>query len=265
MSDVLESILTARRRAVDAAKRARPLADLEAVLKQQDRPRDFFGALSSEDRIAVIAEMKRKSPSAGEIRPEFDPADIARAYEAGGAAALSVLTEPDQFGGRLDDLSFARTACELPVLRKDFIIDVYQVAEARAAGADAVLLIAEALSPPDLKRLVQAAHHYRVEPLVEVFSEASVPAAIEAGSRMIGINTRNLRTLEMAPDNVERLAPMFPANRTIVAESGIKSRADLVRFPARVSAVLVGESLLRQADLTKAVAALAGAGENARQ
>lgn len=264
MTDVLESILLERRKAVQLAREGRSLSELEAEISRQDASRDFFAAVSRDRQVSVIAEMKRRSPSAGEIRNDFDPAMIARDYAAGGAAALSVLTEPARFSGTLEDLTQAREACQLPVLRKDFIFDAYQIAEARAAGADAVLLIAEALTPKELKELVMVARRYSMEPLVEFFLESSIPAVLESGCRLIGINTRNLRTLEMVPNNVMLLATKLPRDRKIVAESGIKSAAEVESLShVGVSAILVGESLLRQKDLASAVSQLVKAGEKA--
>ena len=260
MADVLEQILDGRRRSVQRAKSAKSLDEVEREAEKAPLCRPFKAGLQGSGAVRVIAEMKRRSPSAGVIRDPYEPAEVAKAYERGGAAALSVLTEPDWFAGSLEDLSRARAAVALPVLRKDFIFDRYQVAEARAAGADAVLLIADALTADGLRDLAEYALSFGMEPLVEVFTAAVVPAALESGAELIGINTRNLRTLEMNPDNVAALSSIIPEDRLIVAESGIKSAEDVRRLARhRVSAVLVGESILKQRDLEAGVRELANA------
>lgn len=262
MSDILEDIVAARKRRLDDAKQKVSLRDLEEKVKKNPAPFGFFAAVHQPDRIALIAEMKRQSPSGGLLRKDYDPAVLARAYEKGGASALSVLTEQDNFAGQLEDVAKARAACTLPILRKDFIFDPYQIVEARAVRADAVLLIAEMLSAEQLKELVACAKQVHVEPLVEVFTPASLPAALNSGARLIGINTRNLRTLEMHPDNVARLAALIPKDRAVVAESGIKTVRDVEALKGlRVSAILVGESLLKQDNIENAVGMLAAAGK----
>jgi indole-3-glycerol phosphate synthase len=258
VKDILADILAARRVHVERAKESVSPADLDRRAKAAPAPLDFEANLLKSGRIALIAEIKRRSPSAGEIRADFSVGSIAKAYERGGATALSVLTEPDWFGGRLADMDEARDAASLPILRKDFIFDPYQLAEARLHRADAVLLIAGMIGPRDLKELVRVARDFRLAPLVEVFSEGDVGAAVDSGARLIGINARNLRTLEMAPGNFERLARLVPSDRLLVAESGLKTRTDIIRVrDAGARAALIGESLLKRDDAEAAVRYLA--------
>jgi indole-3-glycerol phosphate synthase len=259
--DTLEKILVGRKRQVQSAKEKVSLQVLEKAAKEMPPAKPFGSALNRSGRISVIAEMKSKSPSAGVIRSHYDVASIAKAYEKGGAAALSVLTEPDMFGGDSADITTARQASKLPILWKDFVFDPYQIVEARAAGADAVLLIVEMLAAAQLRELVACARANGLETLVEIFLESSLQAAVDSGSALLGINTRNLRTLEMVPDNVSRLAPKIPNDRTVVAESGLKSPADIEKLKSLpVAAVLVGESILKQTDLEAAVRKLVQAG-----
>jgi indole-3-glycerol phosphate synthase len=212
-----------------------------------------------DEGIALIAEMKRASPSAGPIRPGASVSEIVRAYEAAGAAACSVLTEGSHFGGSLDDLVEARAACGLPLLRKDFLVDEYQVLEARAAGADAVLLIVAALGRQRLGDLMHAAAGLGMDSLVEVHDEDDAEVAVDAGAELIGINNRNLKTLEVDPATALRLLPDLPAGTVVVAESGIGSRADVLELErAGVDAILVGEALMRAPDPGDAIRALTG-------
>lgn len=258
----LADMVRAKRIEVRQARRSRPLSAVVRAARRASAPRDFYGALDRALPVGIIAEVKPASPSAGALRPGVDAAAQARAYEAGGAAAVSVLTDGPHFGGSLANLRRARAACRLPVLRKDFVVDEYQVAEARAAGADAVLLIAGAVSNARLCALVRAARRYKCEPLVEATTGPELRSAVRSGARLIGINNRDLRTLEMDPTRVRRLAPRVPAGRLIVAESGIRSGRDVavaVRDGAR--AVLVGEHLMRSRNPARALRALiAGAG-----
>jgi indole-3-glycerol phosphate synthase len=261
--DTLEQIMAARRAAVVAARVRTSQAEIEREARKAPRAVNFLASIRRPGQVTIIAEMKQKSPSAGKIRTEYNVPAIAAGYEKGGAAALSVLTEPDRFGGDVTDLRKARSASKLPILRKDFIFDAYQIAEARAYGADAILLIADMLDPVQLKELVAASREFGVEPLVEIFTSEVLKAAIDSGATAIGINTRNLRTLEMHPRNVVDLAPHIPADRAVVAESGIKTAAEITALKSlKVSAALVGESLLRQADVEKAVRVLAEAGKS---
>ena len=223
-----------------------------------DQHADFVTALRGE-RVKVIAEVKRRSPSRGEINATLDPALRAREYQRGGAAAISVLTEPTHFAGSEQDLVDVRAAVDVPLLRKDFIIDETQIIEARAWGASAVLLIARAVSEQDLLALAQAARQWAVEPLIEVRTEDELEAALHADARVIGINARDLETLEVDPQAVDRLAPRVPSDLIVVAESGMRTVADVERAAhAGADAVLIGSSLSSSADASSAVRALTG-------
>lgn len=223
----------------------------DAVLERRAaayRPKDFGGALRR-DGLAVIAEMKRRTPSMGVLSEDYLPELIARSYSDGGAAALSVLTQEASFGGSLADLEAARVASRLPILRKDFIIDRRQVLEARAAGADAVLIIVAALSPSQLGDLVNAAAGEGLASLVEVHDEPEAVAAVDAGAQIIGVNHRDLRTFEVDLTLTGRLRPLIPADRVLVAESGIRGPEDARRMrEAGADAILVGEMLMRATD-----------------
>jgi indole-3-glycerol phosphate synthase len=228
--------------------------------------RDFRGALRLPGEVRVLAEIKRRSPSAGPIRPGADPAEVARAYAAGGAAALSVLTDRQYFDGSLEVLESVRRAVDLPLLRKDFVIDELQILEARAAGADAVLLIVRALQPETLKQLVEAARSTGLETLVEVHDAAELRIALDSGAAVVGVNNRDLATFVTDLDLSFRLAADVPDATTLVAESGIRTAEDVRRLgDAGVDAVLVGESLMRQPDLEAAVSALVGQGKASRR
>lgn len=264
MVDQLQQILQTRREALVRQMRTVSLRDLEDAIRGRSPAVPFAERIKIEGGISIIAEMKRKSPSAGSIRPDFDPGAIATQYRMGGARAISVLTESVHFGGSLADLAEAKKAePELPYLRKDFIFDPYQMAEARAAGADAVLLIADMLDPSELKDLVQSARAYGIEPLVEFFTIGLLEPVLESGAYVVGINNRNLRTLVMVPDNVETISRLIPSDRLIVAESGLRDAEDMRRLRAlgRISAALIGESILKQVNLEKAVRKMAEAGE----
>jgi len=246
MPDFLERILTRKREEVARQKVRVPLSDLEARIRTLPHPRNFSGALWA-DEVALIAEVKRASPSAGDLNPHLDPPSLARAYAEAGASALSVLTDA-HFRGTLEDLQAVRSAVGplgLPVLRKDFILDPYQVYEARAWGADAVLLIVSALSPSLLRELLEVARSLWVQCLVEVHTEPELETALEAGAEVIGINNRDLHTFETDLSVTERLAPRIPRGKIVVSESGIWTRADVVRVRrAGVHAVLVGSALV---------------------
>ena len=218
-----------------------------------------FGAALGAPGMTLIAEVKRASPSAGDIARAAEPAEQARAYRDGGAAAISVLTEPEHFGGSLEDLRAVRSAVDVPVLRKDFLCDEVHVLEARAEGADAVLLIVAALDDGTLRRLHDLAGALGMAALVEVHEAAEVERALGAGARIVGVNTRNLRTLEVDLATIDAVRPLIPAGVVVVAESGIASRADVQRAEALgCDAVLVGEALMRAEDPARAVAALLG-------
>ncbi len=261
MSDKLMEICAAKREHVADCRLRRPLQELEAALPVAP-PRGFIAALRNQVRAGrpgLIAEIKRASPSKGLIRADFDPPSLARAYAAGGAACLSVLTDGPYFQGSDEHLAAARQAVALPVLRKDFTLDPYQVIEARAAGADAVLLIVAALGDGQLAELEATAHELGLDVLIEVHNEAELDRALWLRSSLVGVNNRDLKTLEVDLGTTERLARLLPADRLMVCESGIGSHADLVRMQAvGASCFLVGESLMRQPDVAAATAALLG-------
>lgn len=256
---ILDKILAAKRNEVVERQVTLPLKTIEKRLAAAPRPRDFYAAVhrNQGQGIRLIAEFKRASPSKGVIRADLDPADVARMYAAAGAAAMSVLTDRQFFSGDLADLESARRAANLPVLRKDFIIDRYQLLEARCAGADAVLLIAAALDARTLAVLHEEAVALGMAVLVEVHDKTDLERALTAKPRIIGVNNRDLRTFKVDLSTSLRLRPLVPADVVMVSESGISSREDVVRLlDARVDAILVGESLMRQPDPGVAAAAL---------
>jgi len=237
-----------------------PMAEMERRARAAPPPRDFVGALRSRiaaGRAAVIAEVKRASPSKGLLRADFHPAEIARSYEAGGAACLSVLTDRDYFQGAPEHLAEARGACALPVLRKDFMLDPYQVFEARAMGADCILLIAAALAPAQMRELERAAQSLGMAVLVEVHEGAELDAALALDTPLVGINNRNLRNFETRLDTTLELGARVPAPRIVVAESGIGTPGDVERLWTQgVRAFLVGEVFMRADDPGKALSEL---------
>jgi indole-3-glycerol phosphate synthase len=249
-SSLLSRILARKREEVEAARRVRPLASVKAQAVDAPPPRDFAGALrGAARRPAVIAEVKRRSPSAGELRPGADVVPIAQQYMLAGAAAVSVLTEESFFGGSLADLTAVRAGTRVPTLRKDFLIDPYDLWRARAAGADAVLLIVTALEDGMLAELHGLAAELGMAALVEAHSEAEVQRALAVRPRLLGINHRDLATLSMDLSLSARMRPAVPADVLLVAESGIRSAADVVRMrDAGVDAILVGEALLSAPD-----------------
>ncbi|WP_217921062.1 indole-3-glycerol phosphate synthase TrpC [Miltoncostaea oceani] len=258
MPTFLETVVERTRAGVEARKRELPADELRTRLGPARRGRPFSEALISEG-ISLIAEMKRASPSRGPIRPDATVADVVRAYQEAGARAVSVLTEPEFFGGSLDDLVAARGACDLPLLRKDFVVDEYQLLEARAAGADAVLLIVAALERERLQELMAVASDLGMDSLVEVHDEDEVEAAVDAGAEVLGINNRDLHSLEVDLDTTFRLLADVPAGTVVVAESGITRHDDVERLErAGVDAILVGEALMRADDPVRAVRELLG-------
>jgi indole-3-glycerol phosphate synthase len=260
---ILERIVETKRQEVEGLEDRLP--ELRAAVERADPPRDFFGALSGGESVAVIAEIKRRSPGAGPIRPDLDPLQLAPMYERGGASALSVLTDRDYFGGSVDDLITARGLVSVPVLRKDFIIDESQIYEARAAGADAILLIARILDDTRLRSLRLLAEELGMTALVEAHDDEEVDRAVASGAALLGVNNRNLKTFETRLDVTLGLLERIPPDVVMVSESGIRTREDVRMLGERgVHAVLVGESLLRQDDPGEGVSALAGELRRAR-
>ena len=257
MPTLLDEIVARKREEVAAAKRQCDTATMSKQLATAPPVRDFFAAVSATGGIRLIAEFKRSSPSAGEIRPGASVEEVVRGYASAGAAALSILTDGEGFGGCLDDLRAAREAVPLPVLRKEFVVDPYQVIEARVHGADAVLLIAECLDDCHLRSLYRQILDLGMTPLVELHDAANLDRVLDLGATLVGINNRDLHTMTTDLDHVLRLRDRVPDHCVVVAESGIRSRGDVERLErAGIGAMLVGESLLRSPDPAVAAARL---------
>ena len=260
MSDILDKIVAVKRQEVAAALKQKPLALVRADAESRVLTRDFEGAMRTKiaaGQAAVIAEIKKASPSKGVLRADFMPADIAQSYAEYGAACLSVLTDKQFFQGSVDYLKQARASCDLPVLRKDFMIDVYQVYEARAMGADAILLIAACLDDAQMAEMEAVAHSLDMAVLVEVHDRAELERALKLKTRLVGINNRNLKTFEVSLQTTLDMLPDVPADRLLVTESGILTPEDVRRMrEARVNAFLVGEAFMRANEPGQALAQL---------
>jgi indole-3-glycerol phosphate synthase len=257
LQDTLSKIVAHKRMEIAAARARMPVAELRSRLADAPDVRDFVAGLRAKNSVALIAEVKKASPSAGVIRADFDPVAIAKTYEKSGANCLSVLTDEHFFQGHLDFLTAIRREVSIPVLRKDFILDEYQVIEARAAGADAVLLIAECLPGPELAELHQAILAHGMTPLVELYDAENLERVLALEPKLVGVNNRDLRTFVTDIQRAIQLHERVPRSIPFVAESGIRTTADVARLKAAgIDAMLVGESLMRQPDIAKAVGAL---------
>lgn len=254
MPTILDKIVATKREEIATARRSRPLESLRGELPSSAAPLDFVQALQGQGVPRLIAEVKKASPSAGVIREDFDPVAIAKTYARHGASAISVLTDVPYFQGNLEFLVQIRREVSLPLLRKDFVLDEYQIVEARVAGADAVLLIAECLDRYELADLYATIRAHGMEALIELYEPANLDAVLATGCPVVGVNNRNLHTFEVRLEHTLELRQQIPENRLVVGESGIRSHDDVVRLGnGGVDAILVGESLMREADIGQAV------------
>jgi indole-3-glycerol phosphate synthase len=261
MPTILDKIVATKRSEIERAKARVPEEELKARIADSPPVRNFFAALAAGPPIKLIAEVKKASPSAGVIRKDFNPVEIAKIYESHGASCVSVLTDESYFQGSLNYLQAIRAAISLPILRKDFVLETYQVLEARAAGADAVLLIAECLDDCNLRKLFNAICEAGMTPLVELYEPENLQRVFDAGATLIGINNRNLHTFEVDLEHTIRMRKRVPDECVLVGESGIRSHADVERLQGEgVDAILVGESLMREPDIGAAVDRLLGHG-----
>jgi len=254
MPTILDEIVATKRKEIERAKVVLPVAELHERLRDAPPVRDFFTPLAASGPIKLIAEVKKASPTAGVIRADFDPVSIARTYETHGATCISVLTDESYFQGRIDYLTEIRATVDLPLLRKDFILDSYQLVEARVAGADAVLLIAECLDDCNLRKLFNETCELGMTPLVELYQPENLPRVFDAGATLIGVNNRDLHTFTVDLEHTIQMRERVPDQCVLVAESGIKTQNDVQRLEAAgVDAILVGESLMREPDIGAAV------------
>lgn len=259
MDSILDKIVATKWRDIERDQAVIPLDQMFRRAEAAAPPRDFLGALARQGPIHLIAEVKRASPSAGIIRKNFQPAEVAKIYQNHGAACISVLTDESYFQGHLDHLEEVRSAVQIPVLRKDFILDTYQLYQARAVGADAVLLIAECLEQNRLQSLFEKSLQLGMMPLIEIYEPDNLNRVLHLGARLIGVNNRNLRTLQVDLEHTIKLRDRVPREVVLVAESGISSRTDVELLErAGVDAMLVGESLMRQEDIARAIDVLLG-------
>ncbi len=254
MPTILDQIVATKHREIERAKKFRSEQELRSKVDDPPLVRDFFAPLTGKGSLKLVAEIKRASPSAGIIREDFDPLEIARIFQQHGASCISVLTDEPYFQGRLDYLTSIKAQVSLPLLRKDFIVDTYQLLEARAAGADAVLLIAECLDDCNLRKLYNETIEMGMTPLVELYDPENLSRVMDTGATLIGINNRDLRDFSVDLKHSIRLRELIPAECVVVAESGIRTRKDRERLEAAgIDAMLVGESFMREADIGAAV------------